>query len=210
MMTVNNYLNTVKNLVPFQNYFIGAVKGTVPHLLLMAPKKLYEWTNYQIFDLMDISVRGYRNIPKINGSLFDLGAKTTLLTAAGIRLLRFINMIPTSVGLPIDLFLIFASTVSSIKSLKKGFSLLGKVFFSSAQVMGSNPNIQQMFTENLSSGLFYCALGTSKIFSFIASSSILYWSFKPIIENNEFFYESPYACFDITNATFTPMSLSAM
>lgn len=160
-----NYLNSTKNFIPNHQYLIGSARGVKPHFVLMAPKKLYEWTNYPAFDLLDIVVRGYNNLPKIDASWDQLGIKTALFANSGIRLLRYINVLSPRTEMRMDSLILFTNTISVGYSLIKGTSLIRK-----ATILTNNKdhsNQKEEFAENFVSGLLYCVFASMKIYSFL-------------------------------------------
>ncbi|NGX59420.1 MAG: hypothetical protein KR126chlam3_00571 [Chlamydiae bacterium] len=65
------------NLSPkTREYITGAWEGTLPIITRMAPKTLYKLTQYLPFDLADIAIRCYRNVPRKNHSWLKWGAKS--------------------------------------------------------------------------------------------------------------------------------------
>lgn len=85
---------------------------------LRTPKLLYSVTQFSPFELADIAIRFFRNLPRKEYSWPRWGAKSILFTATVVRLSHFANILPKDLQ-AINAFMAFAILVSSMKSLTK-------------------------------------------------------------------------------------------
>lgn len=206
MNNITTFISTTANIAFDRDYLLGGLKGTFPHAMKMAPKKLFEWTKYRIFGLFDISYRMYRNIPEKNTGWLKWTTKSTLLTASTIKMLKFFKLLPKSLAYPIDLFMLFSTGVSGLKSLSKGTSLLGKVAIplpphtNDAASLRAYKKQKSNCAENAVSGLFYCAFSAAKIASFAMNMYLLYLSFK----TDDYAFTTDCACYDTKRMDHTP------
>lgn len=183
-------MNYISHYLPKNEYVSGAIEGALPHLSLLTPKTLFRFTKIPAFDLTDIAIRFYRNIPRRDISWLKWGTKSTLLTATAIRFINFCSPILRTTP-SINIFMVFATLVSSLKSFSKCFPLLQNT----QDLKGGE------FTKKTISATFYAIYTISKLMTFYVGVLGLY---SAINKDTDFQFETDFICYDMNHTMQCP------
>lgn len=180
-------MNSLKAYLPTKEHLIGMYEGAKLPFALRSPKMLYSITAFSPFDLTDIAIRFYRNLPRKEYSWPRWSAKSILFTATAIRLSYFANLWEGDWQV-INAFMAFAIFVSSMKSVTKFYPLAQEA-----------PGLKgRVFARTATAAGIYGYYALTKAFScYLAVCALC----APFFQQQDPIFDSPMVCLLTDNTT---------